>query len=301
MRHISNFYRLLMKYNHSWQFSAIGTTWCIETSTPIRSDLHELINQQIDQFDTAYSRFKANSLLRKATNTPGKYDLPPDAATLFELYSTLSRLTNGSMSPLVGLQLSAAGYDETYSLTPAGAVPKGLRENDYFTYSRPTLIVKQPCVLDFGAAGKGYLADLVAGVMTKYGLCDFAIDASGDIVRATSDDTLEVIGLENPFDDAQIIGTASLSSGALCASATQRRSWGDSWHHVIDVTTGKPVKNIVASWVVAETGILADGLATALFFAKPDVLEEVFSFEYVTVSSKGEINQSANFPGLLYS
>lgn len=289
-----------MTYNNSWKFPAIGTTWSIESERPLPPKLQQAITTRVEQFDKTYSRFKNDSLLRKATSTAGTYKLPPEASQLFTLYHTLSELSTGSVSPLAGTQLDAAGYDETYSLIPSEKIPKDLRDKDYFIYEAPMLTILQPCILDFGAAGKGYLADIVAKILLNNAHKDFTIDASGDVVRHTTTGTSELIGLENPLDSSQIIGTASLASGSLCASATQRRVWGENWHHVIDVKTGRPTTNIIASWVIADSGLIADGLATALFFIAPEILENVFSFNYVTVSSDGKIKQSNNFPGELY-
>lgn len=290
-----------MAYANNWRFPAIGTVWNVETCEPIQPELQQKILDRIYQFDMTYSRFKPNSLLRTATSKAGSCTLPAEAMQLFNLYRTLSDLSAGRISPLVGAQLHAAGYDETYSLMPAKTIPTGLLDRDYFSYEAPILTVLKPCMLDFGAAGKGYLADIVADILQKNAIKDFTIDASGDIVRYTTSGTSELIGLENPLDSSQVIGTVSLTTGSLCASATQRRSWGKNWHHVIDVQTGKPTSDILASWVIADTGLIADGLATALFFVTPEDLENIFSFNYVTISAEGEVKQSANFPGQMYS
>ena len=74
------------------------------------------------------------------------------------------------------------------------------------------------------------------------------------------------VGLEHPYDPARAIGIVSLGAGALCASAANRRAWGDGLHHVLDGTTGAPVRTVVASWAMAASAMVADALATALFF-----------------------------------
>ena len=62
------------------------------------------------------------------------------------------------------------------------------------------------------------------------------------------------IGLEHPFDPRRAIGVWEVTDAALCASATNRRAWGDGLHHVLDARTGQPVRTIAATWAVAADG-----------------------------------------------
>ena len=103
-------------------------------------------------------------------------------------------------------------------------------------------------------------------------------DAWFEYLEATRGQT-ETIGLENPYDSSSVIGAMKLENASLCASATNRRAWGD-WHHVIDPRTAKPVSEVVATWVSAAMTLEADGLATALFFVGPEALKK-WSFHYV--------------------
>ncbi|MFC7265578.1 FAD:protein FMN transferase [Streptomyces lutosisoli] len=112
------------------------------------------------------------------------------------------------------------------------------------------------------------------------------------------------IGLEHPFDPRLVIGVANPRDRALCASGVSRRAWGDGLHHVLDARTGVPVRDVVATWVVADTAALADGLATALFFTDAHWLAETFGpeqFAYVRVRADGHAEISRNFEGELFT
>jgi FAD:protein FMN transferase len=127
---------------------------------------------------------------------------------------------------------------------------------------------------------------------------EFVIDAGGDLRHAGGGETN--VGLEHPHDPGLVLGTAQLRSGALSASAVNRRAWGDGLHHVIDARTGIPANDVVATWVVAQDAALADGLATALFFVGADRLATSFRFEHVLMRADGRVKRSSNFPGSLF-
>lgn len=280
---------------HSWQFEAIGTRWSIETPRPLSDGDKNDIDNIIALFDKTYSRFRDDSLVSQIEKTAGRYDFPANAEKLIDFYRNLYDATNGAMSPLVGGILADAGYDKEYSLQP-GAIRDAPSWDDAMEWSGSHIVAKLPVLLDFGAAGKGYLVDLIAQYMEKAGDAEYVIDASGDMrVRGP----VEIVGLENPFDTTTVIGTYPLKNASLCGSATTRRAWGE-WHHVIDARTAQPTDDIIATWAIAPTTLEADGLATALFFIDGDALSQ-WDFSYVRLHRNGHIEHSPNFVGELFS
>lgn len=281
------------KRKHKWQFEAIGTKWLVETTVPIE-DLKNGIIERIEKFDAVYSRFREDSTVSAVGLRPGVYDFPADASELINFYRDLYEATDGAVSPLVGGVLDAAGYDKEYSLKPR-VVSKAPEWDEAMRWNGSSVITSQPVILDFGAAGKGYLVDIVADMIEKSGVKEYAIDASGDMrIRGEQ----EVVGLENPYDPQSVIGTMTLSDGSLCASATNRRTWGD-WHHIVDPRIATPTQEVVATWVIASTTMLADGLATALFFVSGDTLRR-WEFQYVRLLADGTVERSDDFVGELY-
>ena len=224
---------------------------------------------------------------------------PDDAGPLFALYRDLYEATDAAVSPLVGRTLETLGYDRRYSLRPSGQRAAVPRWEDSFAWDGHALTTLRPVVLDVGAAGKGYLVDIVGGLLLDAGLTSFVIDASGDIVH--SGHAPIRVGLEHPADPTRAIGVVDLANGSLCASASNRRSWGDGLHHIIDATTGLPTDRVVATWAVAATGLVADGLATALFFADPERLARYFEFDFVRMYADGRVQRSAHLDGELFA
>jgi thiamine biosynthesis lipoprotein len=96
------------------------------------------------------------------------------------------------------------------------------------------------------------------------------------------------------------IGVVNFGEGAICASSVNRRAWGDGLHHVIDATTGLPTATVIATWAIAPTALVADGVATALFFADADRLAEEFGIRYVRMFSTGRVEFSPDIDGELF-
>lgn len=279
-----------------YQFEAIGTLWSIESTSSLPDNLKATIQKRIAEFDHIYSRFRDDSLVTKLRQ-PGTYTFPDDVKKLLNFYEALYRVTDGAVTPLIGATLEHAGYDSVYSLRPKSGIVTPPAWQDAMTWNDVSVEVKQPIVLDVGAAGKGYLVDIVAEVLKKHTITDFVIDASGDIYHYGQG--VERVGLENPYDESKVLGVAEIKNKSLCASSSNRRKWGDNWHHIVNAKTGRPVRDVVAAWVVSDSTMVADGLATALFFVPFHALGD-WNFEAVRLLASGTIEKTDNFVGELF-
>jgi len=126
---------------------------------------------------------------------------------------------------------------------------------------------------------------------------EYVVDASGDL-RHYGRQAIRV-GLEHPILADRVIGAMELRNEALCASAVTRRAWR-GLHHLVDPRTGSPTRDIIATWVVAHTAALADGLANALFFSDPRILAQTFDFAFVRMRRDHHVEASAHFDGELF-
>lgn len=286
-----------LKPRHSYTFEAIGTRWCIETLESLTDSLKQTIARRIEEFDLAYSRFREDSLVTQVAKAPGVFDFPEDAHELVTFYRRLYDATNGGVTPLIGAALAESGYDKHYSFKPQ-VIHEVPEWDEVMSWHGSRLETYQPVQLDFGAAGKGYLVDILGELIENEGVGEYTIDASGDIRHRGGD--AETIGLENPFDQSRVIGAMNLQNASLCASATNRRQWGGGMHHIIDPKQRSPTRSVTATWVAAESTLIADGLATALFFTDAEQLREKWDFQYVRLGSNGKITHSHEFMGELF-
>ncbi len=281
-----------------YSFEAIGTHWQISFDYPAHQDwslIRQSIADCIKSFENTYSRFRADSLVGKIAEEAGVYVLPAEAKKLLALYHKLYQLTAGAFTPLIGQALVDAGYDKGYSLESKtiNAIPTW---DSVLEYQFPQLLVKHPVQLDFGAAGKGYLVDLVSEILREQKIVSFCVDAGGDIFYQHAEGQMLKVGLEHPADPTKAIGVATLLNKSICGSAGNRRAWGD-YHHIINPTSLASPRHILATWVVADETIIADALATCLFFVDHTVLAQHYHFDYVILYADYALEHSPAFPG----
>lgn len=277
----------------AWRFDALGTPWRIDTEQPLPDAVRAAVTERVERFDRAWSRYRDDSLVARIAREPGRHPLPAEAEALLGLYAELYTATRGRVSPLVGGALASAGFGPRLAGVP-DAVP---RWHDALAWDGTHLDTASRVLLDVGAAGKGLLVDLVSELLAESGIPRSVVDGSGDLrIR----DVPMRIALEHPHDTTKAVGVAELRTGALSASAGNRRIVGER-HHVLDAVTGLPARDVVATWAAAPDDLTADGAATALFFdVDPDWLA-LRGVAWVRMLRGGALEASADFPGEVFA
>lgn len=296
------------------EFEAIGTSWVIRSANELPQALRREVFELIIEFDQLWSRFRADSMVSALARASGaasaSASLTPsaakDAAAMLSCYLELSKATGGRISPLIGQSLSALGYDRDFAeLSPSAelnmaAKPAITDWADSLTLTGTQLQQSAPALIDIGALGKGLLVDRVFELLAEVP-GELLVDAGAD---QRFRELPARIALEHPLDITKAVGVVlSPASGAIAASATNRRRWGaGKYHHIIDGLSGAPVQEYLASWVGAESAMRADALATALFFPGGAELAEEWSRHeqiwWLRMTSSGSLEWSHSFAAL---
>jgi len=279
-----------------WRFDAIGTRWEIETTDDLERDAKGRVAAEIERFDAEWSRFRADSAVTRVGREGGGI-ASADAGAMLDAYRELAHATAGAVNPLVADSLAALGYDASYSLVASDPIAAPREWSQRLRWTPQTVTADEPTLLDVGALGKGRLVDLVSGVLADLP-GDLVIDAGGDM-RARGNAVR--VGLEHPYDATRAIGVVELQDAALCASAVNRRAWGNGLHHVLDARTGMPVRTWAATWAIAPDAMRADAVATALFFDGGPELAASWGVEWVRMSTDGRAESSPDCPAQLFT
>lgn len=279
-----------------WRFDAIGTLWEIETSHELGAEDRDSVGAEIERFDREWSRFREDSSVTRVGRDGGTIS-SPDAGVMLDAYRDLSTATAGAVNPLVAESLDALGYDASYSLVAGSPIAAPGDWAERVRWSAGEATASAPVLLDVGALGKGRLVDLVAEVLADVP-GDLVVDGGGDM-RVRGDAVR--VGLEHPYDATKAIGVIELQNAALCASAVNRRAWGDGLHHVLDARTGVPVRTWAATWAIAPDAMRADAVATALFFEGGPELAASWGVEWVRMTTDGRAERSPGCPAQLFT
>ena len=132
-----------------------------------------------------------------------------------------------------------------------------------------TLALPVGMELDLGAVAKGYAGDRIMDLFRSTGMIYSIVELGGNVqALGTKPDgspwRVAVQAPEGGYAGAlEIVGKAVVTSGGYQRYFEQD---GQIYCHIMDPATGRPVENGLASvTIVADRGIQADALSTALF------------------------------------
>lgn len=126
--------------------------------------------------------------------------------------------------------------------------------------------------IDVGGVAKGFAADEVQKVLVAKGVKHAIISLGGNILTIGDKGNGKPwkIGIQNPNDDrGAYFGIAKLINQTAVTSGIYERYFiqdGKRYHHIMDVKTGYPVNNGLASvTIITEKSFNADGMTGVLF------------------------------------
>ena len=149
-----------------------------------------------------------------------------------------------------------------------------------------------------GGIGKGYAIDRGADILRRRGFRDFMIQAGGDIyVAGLRDGRPWRLGIQDPRGPANhSFAELDLSDGTFSTSGDYERFFmkdGRRYHHILDPAVGEPARLSRSVTIVANRGVIADGLSTGVFILGPSagmaLVERLPDVEGVIVSAKNEV------------
>jgi FAD:protein FMN transferase len=106
---------------------------------------------------------------------------------------------------------------------------------------------------------KGWAIEEAGKIIQGQGYGTYCISAGGDIFAGSNDKTWS-IGIQDPKDNAKILNTLSIKSGAVATSGNYERGL-----HIINPKTGQPADELLSVTITGPDIIQADILATACF------------------------------------
>ena len=201
-----------------------------------------------------------------------------DTFTVIEKALEIAALSDGAFDITIGPLVQAwdiggdnarkPSEEEIASLLPLiGYSMVELDRND-----KTVFLPKPGMALDLGGIAKGYAADEVARILRSHGVERAIINLGGNVLTMgkKQDGSLWRIGIQDPESSrGEYAMIVQLDDTSLVTSGPYERFLvleGETYHHILDTTTGYPVETDFSSAsIITKSSMLADALSTSVY------------------------------------
>lgn len=274
------------QYYHN-QGNIFGTYYNIRYQAT--EDLHDAIQQRLQDFDHSLSMFNPNSVITHINRNDSITTDPLFEAMYAEAHA-ISLLSNGAFDITVRPLVNAWGFGNNSQHTASPNVDSIMA---FVGYDKIRLIdhhlvkTDERITLDASAIAKGYACDVVANLLRENGCENLLVDIGGEVVLQGINQQGNAwrVGITRPTIDAtgaeQELQEVIESSQLCMATSGNYLQYyfvnGERRSHTIDPRTGSPVQHsLLSATVTASSCMRADALATAcMVLGKKEALDMI--------------------------
>jgi thiamine biosynthesis lipoprotein len=268
---------------------------------------------EVSRIENLFTTFKQNSQTNLINKNAGTKPVKVDNE-VFDLISRsikISELTQGAFDITYGgLDKSLWNFDTSMKRLPTKSTAmKMVGKIDYrkveLNPALKTVFLKESGMrIGFGGIGKGYAADMAKRLLIDLGVKSGFVNASGDLVTwgRQSDGTSWTIGLSNPDNQNDTIGTLNINDMAISTSGDYEKYViidGKRYSHTINPKTGLPVHGIKSVSVISTNAELADAMTTPIMVMGVEtglsLVNQINLLECVIIDSENRIFTSDKF------
>ena len=267
-----------------YQGGALGTSYAIKLFTTDTANLQPAIDSVFRVVNHSLSTYIPDSDISRINR--GEDSIVVDAMfrEVFNASDDIFARTGGYFDPTVGILVDAWGFGPGQALEMDSARVDSLLR--YVGFQKVQLdeegrIIKEiPGLrLDFNAIAKGYAVDRLAIMLEGNGIRDYLVEVGGELRASGQNRTRQsrwIIGIDDPqvTEGRASKKIISFTDRSMASSGNYRKFridsvTGEKFVHTIDPHTGfTRNSNILATSVLAETCMEADGYATAFMAMK---------------------------------
>lgn len=268
---------------------AQGTTYNVVLGSARPPEVVVALQKSVDSvlavIDSRMSTYDPESELSRFNRDTSEAPFPvSDAlATVMRTSARVSELSGGAFDVTVGPLVDAWGFgvpgDVAHAPTDSALQAIHARVGWQKVQVNGNTLVKQHPHLevDLSAVAPGYSVDVISALLTARGEPNHFVEVGGE-VRArgvNAEGSAFRVGIEEPDPDSRRIRlVVGLRDRALATSGNYRDNRvldGVRYTHILDPTTGRPVKHALLSVSILHAEcIYADAWATALFAVGPE-------------------------------
>ncbi len=234
-------------------------------------------------------------------NQTGSTVLSSNTREVLEAALRLCDATGGALDITVYPALRAWGFTTDSHRVPDDAELAALRKKiDYTAISLDgeTAAVPAGVMVDLGAVAKGYTALVLTQMLRDMEVESALLDLGGNIqaIGESPEGRPWNVAVQHP-DGQGYLGVLAITDRAVVTSGGYERNFeqnGKTYHHILDPNTAMPADSgLCAVTVVGKSGLLCDGLSTALYVMGKDAALELWrsrdDFECILMEENGMV------------
>lgn len=238
---------------------------------------------EFDRIGAIFNSFRASSFVGKLNRSHKvePVEVPPDMLRLMRIAQRVFMLSDGAFD-ITSWPIKKEWDMARRKQRPptAESLARAVARTGFDKIRLPdgdgkTLVFARPDIeLDFGGIVKGYVVELVRGILLKEGVQAGLIQCGGEIVTFGSKDGRPwQIGVQDPLDMNKMWGVIAGSGTMRVSTSGNYRQplliAGKSYYHIFNPKDGQPVSEEILSVTVAsfqedENDALVDATATAI-------------------------------------
>src|SRR5215470_210989 len=299
--------RQILVYKKKYIMGTVFEIAAYERSSEQASVAIEMAFQEILRLDHLMSNYNPESALSHLNQSAHFHaeKVPTDLYNVIQQAMHFSKLSNGkfdiTVAPLVNLWKAALSGESIPSAAQQEQARACVGYEKILLTPPDQITFQSACLqLDLGAVGKGYAVDRAVTILHSLGIRNALINAGGSTIFAMGSPPEKsgwLVHLRDPshkVDPYVMLNNASVSTSEQSPASLLER---DSAGHIVDPTTGQPLKTEFAVSVVAPTATLSDGLSTTLLLLKPvdgkSLVSRTRDVSALWVSPKAQIETAA--------
>lgn len=237
---------------------------------------------EIDRLEAMMSSYKEGSEVSRITKSAGikAEKVSPEVIAVLKTALKIAELSGGAFDPTIGALSRNWGFSGELKIIPSKeAVEESRKLVDYrgvnIDEAAGTVkLAKKGMTLNLGGVAKGYIIGRAGHILKERGVASAIAKAGGDmyVFNFTEKQKPFVIGIQNPRDEKKLIGTLSISNGAVSSSGDYERFFikdNVRYHHILDPKTGYPAQGMQGVTIITADPALSDAMSTAVFVLGP--------------------------------
>jgi len=266
-----------------WEGTALGAPASIQLYHADEAQARAAIAAGLDELrrlEAIFSVYRADSAISKLNREGVLENAPDDFIVMLTRALTLASISGGVYDPTIQPVWQAYFRHFTASNPdPAGPAPRDLaatlalvdwRAVEVDAANRKVSFTRSGMGLTLNSGAQGYITDRVADVLRARGFGNMLVDMGEPRAISTKPDgSAWRVGIADPSNPDRAIVTLDVVDKCVSTSGGYGTLFDarGAFTHLIDTRTGRTAPAMLGVSVVADTGVAADGLSTAMLLA----------------------------------